>query len=35
MSKFNLESNTRPKCLWDSEWLLSCLLKMRERDGWT
>ena len=31
MLKFNLESNTRPKCLWDSEWLLSCLLKMRER----
>ena len=32
MLKFNFGSNTRPRCLWDSERLTSFPLKMRE--GW-
>ena len=30
MSKFNLESNTRRSSFWDSEWLTSFPLKMKE-----
>ena len=32
MPKFNLVSNIRPRCLWDSEQLTYLPLKMRE--GW-